>query len=136
MALFVFFGTLGMPLGDKHFKALRRAASNVLVGDHKHASSHGVVHYLTHRLQDPELYVISDLLTTLRRMFTYDPDLAARTIARICAFDGVVSGPPPTIAFYLQKLQWELAPEATLLGPGGLRINLRDSSTRQKKNSD
>ena len=50
---YLFYGTLGMPLGEKHFKALRQAATNVLVGDFKHASSHVAMHYLTPRVQRP-----------------------------------------------------------------------------------
>lgn len=35
----VFYRALGLTIGDKHFTTLRRAAANVLVGEHKHASS-------------------------------------------------------------------------------------------------
>ena len=69
----VFYGTFEQVIGDKHFNALRRAAATVLVGDHKHACSHVAVQYLSHRLHDPLLYVVTDLITTLRRFFVYHP---------------------------------------------------------------
>lgn len=100
---YLFYGTLGMPLGDKHFKALRRAATNVLVGDFKHASSHIAMQYLTPRVQDPELYVINDLITTLRRLLSYYPALANTFVQRIITFDGMVTGPATTIAYYLKN---------------------------------
>ena len=91
------------------------------------------MHYITPRVQDPELYVITDLLTTLRRLFTYYPALAETFIVRIREYQGTLCGPATTIAFYLKKFHWELTSQATLLGPGGLRLNLITSSTRQIK---
>ena len=52
----VFYGALGLTIGERHFATLRRAATNVLVGEHKHASSHIALQYLTDRVQDPLLY--------------------------------------------------------------------------------
>ena len=34
-----FYGALGQTIGDKHFQSLRRAATTVLIGDHKQGSS-------------------------------------------------------------------------------------------------
>lgn len=104
----VFYGTLGQVIGDKHFKALRRAASNVLVGDHKHASSFTAVHYLPNRLQNSLLYVVTDLITTLRRFFVYYPAQADEVVQNACAFQGQIKGPATTLAAYLTRLGWEI----------------------------
>lgn len=44
-----------------------------------------------------------------------------------------VKGPATTLAAYLHKLGWELTVNATLLGPGGLRVNLSTHSNKQIK---
>lgn len=126
-------GTFGQVIGDKHFKALRRAAANVLVGDHKHASSFVALHYLSRRIQDPLLYVITDLLTTLRRFFVYHAERAELFVQEVCAFQSQVKGPATALASYLKKLGWEMTPKATVLGPGGLRLNVKTNSNKQIK---
>ena len=127
----VFYGALGTYIGAKHFATLRRAAANVLVGEHKHASSHVALHYLTDRVQDPLLYLITDMLTTLRRMFIYYPVLANQCLTSVRAYEGKVKGPASALAAYLRQLKWELTANATLLGPGGLRLHLPGSSNKQ-----
>lgn len=118
-----FYGTLVVAIGDKHFSALRRAATNVLVGDHKQASSHVALHYLSRRVQDPLLYIVSDDCS-----HTIQPSLHY-----IRAFNGTVKGPASAIAHYLHKIGWEITANATLLGPGGLRVSLRHASGKQIK---
>ena len=128
-----FYGALGLTIGDKHFTNLRRAAASVLVGDHKHASSPVALHYLSPHIQDPLLYIVTDLLTTLRRLFSYNSKLAWQFIQLIRQFDGTVKGPATTLASYLSKLQWEITDQATLIGPGGLRVHLPYTSNKQIK---
>ena len=130
----VFYGALGASIGQKHFTSLRRAAATVLVGDYKHASSFVALHYLSAKIQDPMLYLITDMLTTLRRYFLYYPNLASQVLQTIRAFDGKVRGPASALASYLRLLNWSITSTATLLGPGGLRINIPSSSNRQIKN--
>lgn len=129
----VFYGALGVAIGNKHFVALRRAATSVLVGDHKHAASPIAMHYLSDRVQDPLLYLITDMLTTLRRLFVYHPTMAQKILDTIRFFDGKVRGPASAIASYLSQCGWELTSQATLLGPGGLRVHLPSSSNKQIK---
>ena len=129
----VFYGALGVAIGNRHFVTLRRAASNVLVGDHKYAASSIAMHYLSDRVQDPLLYLINDMLTTLRRFFVYHPDMAEQILQSIRAYDGKVRGPATAIASYLAHCGWELTSQATLVGPGGLRVNLKTSSNKQIK---
>ena len=129
----VFYGALGLTIGDKHFTTLRRAATNVLVGDHKYASSMIALHYLTERVQDPLLYIVTDMLTTLRRLYVYYPDAAQSILHTLRTFDGKVRGPASALASYLNKLGWEVSSNATLLGPGGLRVSLSGSSSKQIK---
>lgn len=128
-----FYGALGMTIGEKHFTNLRRAATTVLVGDHKQASSHMALHYLSSRIQDPMLYVVSDLLTTLRRLFVYHPSLAQRFVHAVCHFNGQVHGPATALASYLHRLGWEMTTNATLLGPGGLRLGLQSTTSKTIK---
>lgn len=106
---------------------LRRATSSVLVGDHKQASSSVAMLYLSPKVQDPLLYLVTDMLTTLRRLFVYNPALAWQFITYIRSFTGDVRGPASALASYLKKLRWEVTANATLIGPGGLNINLRSS---------
>lgn len=122
-----------MTIGEKHFTNLRRAATTVLVGDHKQASSHIALHYLSSRIQDPMLYVVSDILTTLRRLFVYHPCLAQRFVTAVRHFNGQVCGPATALASYLCRLGWELTPNATLIGPGGLRIGIQCSTSKTIK---
>lgn len=105
-----FYGALGMTIGDKHFTNLRRAATNVMVGEHKQASSHIALHFLSHRIQDPLLYVVSDLLTTLRRLFVYHPNLAKGVVHSLRCYTGQVFGPATALASYLCRLIWEITP--------------------------
>lgn len=118
-------------IGDRHFATLRRAATNVLVGDHKHASSHVALHFLTDRVQDPLLYIITNMLTTLRRLFAYYPRLAAQIVTTVRMFSGKVRGPASALAASLAKVGWELTANAAILGPGGLRLNIPSASTKQ-----
>ena len=129
----VFYGALGVSIGQKHFTTLRRAASNVLVGDHKHAASAIALHYISDKVQDPLLYILTDMLTTLRRFFAYHPIMASQILHTIHTFDGKVRGPASAIASYLAHCGWELTKNATLLGPGGLRVNLQTSSNKHIK---
>ena len=89
----VFYGALGQTIGCKHFTTLRRAATSVLVGDHKHASSIIAMQFLTHKVQDPLLYIVSDMLCTLRRLFVYYPDLAAQIVTTVRELLGTSQGP-------------------------------------------
>lgn len=89
----VFYGALGTSIGQKHFTTLRRAPATVLVGDHKHASSFVAMHYLSTRVQDPLLYVVNDMLASLRRFFLYYPCLAEQMVASIRAFTGKSADP-------------------------------------------
>ena len=59
------------------------------------------MHYLSDRVQDPLLYLINDMLTTLRRFFVYHPDMAEQILQSIRAYDGKVRGPATAIASYL-----------------------------------
>ena len=127
----VFYGALGIQIGHKHFVSLRRAAASVLVGDHKHASSVVALHYLSDRVTDPLLYIITDILTTLRRMYIYYPKMANQFTSSVRAFEGKIRGPASALAAYLKHLQWELTSNATLLGPGGLRVSIPSSSNKQ-----
>lgn len=128
-----FYGALGVPIGEKHFVSLRRAAANVLVGDHKHAASHVALHYLTCRVQDPLLYLIADMLTTLRRLFVYHPQMAYQFLTSARNFQSQVFGPATALASYLKKVGWEVTATATIIGPGGLRVNIRFASGKQIK---
>ena len=128
-----FYGALGMTIGEKHFTNLRRAATNVLVGDHKQASSHVALHFLSHRVQDPMLYVISDMFTTLRRLFVYHPSLANNFVQSLRRYSGQAHGPATALAAYIHRLDWEVTPGATLLGPGGLRINIQTATSKAIK---
>lgn len=128
-----FYGALGVSIGSRHFVTLRRAACNVLVGDHKYASSPIAMHFLSAKVQDPLLYLVSDMLSTLRRLFAYYPTMAHQIITTIRTFEGKVRGPASALAAYLRSLGWELTQHATLLGPGGLRVNIATSSTKQIK---
>ena len=92
------------------------------------------MHYLSTRVQDPLLYVVNDMLASLRRFVLYYPSLAEQMVASIRAFTGKVRGPAGALASYLRLLGWDLTEQATLLGPGGLRVNLRGSSNRQIRN--
>lgn len=80
-----FYGTLGMTIRT-HYAALRRAATNVLVGDHKHGSSHIALHHLSPKLQDPLLYVVVDLTTT--------PTMASQIITQTLQFKDIHTDRP------------------------------------------
>lgn len=126
-----FYGTQAITIGDKHYATLRRAATNVMVGDHKHASSHIALQYLSPKIQDPLLYVVVDLLTTLRRLFAYYPELAKQIITTALQFQGITYGPATALASYLKRLNWQITPQAILLGPGGLKLSLQTTSCKQ-----
>ena len=91
------------------------------------------LHYLTERVQDPLLYIVTDMLTTLRRLYVYYPDAAQSILHTLRSFDGKVRGPASALASYLNKLGWEVSSNATLLGPGGLWVSLSGSSSTQIK---
>lgn len=129
----VFYGALGQTIGTKHFTTLRRAATTVLVGDHKHASSIIATEFLTHKVQDPLLYIVADMLCTLRRLFVYHPDMASQIVTTVRTFTDKVKGPASALASYMKTLGWELTHNATVLGPGGLHLSLHAASTKQIK---
>ena len=113
-------------IGLKHFRDLRRAATNALIGRHKTSSAFLACRTLL------LLYVVVQALRTIRRLVTYNKDMAEDIIKSVVAFQGDYSiGPASSLKIYLTRIGWELHDDGSLMGPDGLVTNIVHASSKE-----
>ncbi len=119
-------------IGQKHFNALRRAATKALTGDHRFASTFLACSALCPELQDPLIYVVSHSLRSIRRLYTYHPSLAREFVSYVVSFNGKFSvGPASALKIYLNRIGWSIQENGDLNGPFYLRMNVFTSSGKE-----
>ncbi len=81
---------------------------------------------------DPLLYVVVQALRTIRRLVTYNKDMAEDIIKSVVAFQGDYSiGPASSLKIYLTRIGWELHDDGSLMGPDGLVTNIVHASSKE-----
>ena len=121
-------------LGKRHFRDLRRSATKALLGDHKQASSFLACSCLVSGLDDPLLFVIIQLVRSIRRLYAYFPDLAREMVNFSVGFQGPVAlGPASALKKYLEKIQWKINSDGTMVGPAGFQANVFLNSPKELK---
>ena len=121
-------------LGKRHFRDLRRAATKALLCDHKHASSFLACSCLVSGLDDPLLYVVIQIVRSIRRLFAYFPELAQQMVNFSVGFGGSVAfGPASALKKYLEKIKWKLHQDGSLTGPAGFTAHLFLNSPKELK---
>ena len=119
-------------IGLKHFRDLRRAATKALTGNHKTSSSFLACSTMFPNMMDPLLYVVISALRTIRRLATYNHDMAQQFVHSVVAFDGVYSqGPASALKIYLTRIGWELHENGNLEGPERLSFNIFEVSSKE-----
>ena len=119
-------------IGLKHFRDLRRAATKALTGNHKTSSSFLACSTLCPNVMDPLLYVVISALRTIRRLATYNREMAQQFVCSVAAFEGDYSvGPASALKIYLHRIGWELQTNGNLEGPERLCFNIFDVSTKE-----
>ena len=122
-------------IGMRHFKRLRRAAANAMLGVYHHANPFIACLCLSKYLQDPFLYVIVTALRSVRRMFQFRPGFAQRFITAVSDFDANKTyGPASALSKYLEKIQAWVDIDANVMTQQGLLLSLRTSSCKEIKN--
>ena len=120
-----FYGAETQIVGDKHFRTLRREATKALIGPEAQISSWLAVHLFSPQLQDPLLYVITNALAFLRRMFHVNPDLANQFLQAVLHHDGPAVGPAGALARYLTHVGWSLDSDGRIALDGCLSVSIR-----------
>lgn len=104
--------------------------SSTLVGEHKCASSHIALHYLSDRVMDPLLYVVVTGLCSIRRLFYYHPTLANSMWSEIVSHTST-QGPCGALAGHLQKLHWIPLQGGYIDMPSSHQLCLPNQSTKE-----
>ena len=121
-------------LGKRHFRVLRRSATKALLGDHKQASSFLACSCLSNDLDDPLLFVIIQIVRSIRRLSAYFPQLARDIVSFSTEFQGSVAyGPASALKKYLEKICWKLNTDGSMIGPAGFRAHLFLNSPKELK---
>ena len=123
-----FWGSESQVVGKAHFTNLGRAAITALVGDDKIANPFLAMHYVAPSLQDPLLFVISSLLTALRRLWHYSFDLAEEIWHH--TYTKFQTWPSECFALIF-KPSW--VETRCLQGPGGLFVSIKLNVTHPVK---
>jgi len=119
-------------MGPQLFAKLRRAACKALTGDHNFASPYVACSALCPGLQDPLLYVITNALRTLRRLSVYFPQMARDFCGAVVSFQHKHAyGPASSLKLYLDQVEWSLDAHGIIVGPGGLNINIFQTSSQE-----
>ena len=119
-------------VGPKNFQKLRRAATTTLTGNHKFSSAHLACSALNPRLQDPLIFVVSQALRSIRRLYVYNSDMAKSIVQDVYNFQGRTSyGPASALKLYLKYIGWCLDLGGDLKGPDGLKVNIFRASSKE-----
>ena len=119
-------------MGSQIFAKLRRAACKALSGNHHFSSAFVACTALCPGLQDPLLFVLSNALRNLRRLHVYNPQMAIDFCAAVADFTHKHAyGPASSLKLYLDQVEWKLDERGNITGPGGLNIDIFDSSSKE-----
>lgn len=121
-------------IGMHHFKRLRRAAANALLGAYHHINPYLACLCLSKHIQDPLLYVVTVALRSVRRLFTIQKPLAHDFVKRTESFDACVTyGPASSLSKYLEKMGLWMTKEALVCSEDGLVCDVQFSSGKEIK---
>ena len=84
----LFYGLEGIGVGASHFNKIRRKTANVLIGNHKQASSWMACHYLNRFVQDPQQYALVEMLCLFRQLCDENLEEALQILDTACYFMG------------------------------------------------
>ena len=116
-------------IGKDHFSKLRTGAARALGGDHAHTSPWLACTIVSRYLIDPELYVILECIRNFHRLLCVDKTKALKAFRT--AIDYRTSqpyGPATSLSKYLDRLQLELQPDGTVVGPDNAKFHLLHDS--------
>ena len=121
-------------LGMDHFAILRRAAANALIGANHHVNSHLAMMCLSKYIQDPMLFVITNALRAVRRLYALEPTLAVKFIRIASSFSASVSfGPATYLCKYLRKLNLTINDHAEIKSGDEVICSLKMSPLKEFK---
>ena len=117
---------------ENFFKTCRRSITSAVVSSAKHASSDIACHFLTTRMQDPFVYVLTTALRNLRRFHGISPDVAISIWDRVVSFQGKKSyGPGTSLSVMLRRIGWKPRPDGVIQVPGAKPFRLFQSSNKE-----
>ena len=120
--------------GNYLYKKLRRAATNAITGQGKHATSDILCHFVFPKLCDPQVFTMINALRTIRRLYEVTPHVAnemINTVAQACGRR--VLGPCSALATMLHRIGWTFDHDGCLQAPGFPKLRLLTSSNDEIK---
>ena len=117
---------------ESFFQICRRNITAAVVTAAKHASSDIACHFLTWKMQDPFVYVLTTALRNLRRYYGIHPEDALRIWERAVSYGGKKSyGPGTSLSVLIRRIGWSLGPEGVIRVPGASPFSLFQASNRE-----
>ena len=108
---------------------LRGAATKALLGDHKNTSPFLALGAITHKVQDPQLYVVEQQLRQLCRTLHHDAVLGLQILDDASHHRGRTAyGPAGSLAPSLSRIGVQLSADGILKGPSNHRLDLCTST--------
>ena len=133
-----FHGAESHAIGCKRIQQLRTLASRALVG-HYHATAPKLsLAVLSHCVQDPECYLLTQSLRALRRALHLHSDLASSVLEMAGQAAGTpcsAIGPATALKVLLDRNHWTLTANGRLTGPGNVRLHLTTASSQEVANA-
>ena len=120
-------------IGAAHIRRLRGTAARVLVGSYRALSPYLAMCVLAPQVQDPEAFLLTQALRSLRRQFLVNPELAnsiLRTAVDAPGSPCSAIGPATSLKVMLRRNGWTLHATGVCTGPGNVRISLMTASAR------
>ena len=127
-----FYASEGFAIGTKHIGSLRSAAARSLIGPHKQLSPFLAISALQPGLQDPEAYLLTSALRTLRRVYHTNRPLAMSVLdiaQHATGEPGSVTGPGSALKALFRRNEWGIQ-GLVICTPGGLHFRLDKVASR------
>jgi len=134
----LFYGLEGIGVGASHFNKVRRKTANVLIGNHKQASSWMACHYLNRFVQDPQQYALVEMLCLFRQLCDENLEEALQILDTACYFMGNPPkqswGPGTALCVYLSRCGLGIDEEGYVHASNLNRVNIISDTCKDIRN--
>ena len=129
----IFYGMEGRVLPKQEIDRVRSKAARALCNTGPSQSPYLLLAAAVPPMADPEVYLLVQAVTALRRAFQVQPQTASLVLKRACLSADAVTpcGPATALALMLSRNGWRLNEQGWCTGPGMQCFSVRHSSRRQ-----
>ena len=120
---------------ESFFQTCRRNITTAVVSSARHASSDIACHFLSWKMQDPFVFVLTTALRNIRRFYGINPHEALSIWERAVAYQGKKSyGPGTSLSVLIRRIGWKLESDGVILVPNGIAFRLFQASNKEITN--